>query len=222
MADPTITVTSLGERGVEAVFGVIFPPQVAIVGFGTLVERPWISDGQVLDLPGRERESVRRPSRHRRPPRECLPRRRRPTAPGARGPMSRDEIKEAVLRALSDVAPEADPSTLRTDVDLRDQLDIDSMDFLNFVIGIHEQRPGRHPGGRLPTPPDPGRRRRLRRREDGVVNTRPVPAGVAGSAPASGEDHVLAGGTAATERPRAAWPSGSPLTHGHTTSQRPS
>ncbi|HLF69094.1 MAG TPA: phosphopantetheine-binding protein [Gaiellaceae bacterium] len=53
--------------------------------------------------------------------------------------MSRDEIKEAVLRALTDVAPEADPVTLRPDVELRDQLDIDSMDSLNFVIGIHEQ-----------------------------------------------------------------------------------
>jgi len=53
--------------------------------------------------------------------------------------MTRDEIKEAVLRALWNVAPEADPATLRLDVDLRDQLDIDSMDLLNFVIGIHEQ-----------------------------------------------------------------------------------
>lgn len=51
MSDPTITVTSLGERGVESVFGVIFPPQVAIVGFGTLVERPWISEGQILPCP---------------------------------------------------------------------------------------------------------------------------------------------------------------------------
>jgi len=51
MTDPTITVTSLGERSVETVFGVIFPPQVAIVGFGTLVERPWISEGQVLICP---------------------------------------------------------------------------------------------------------------------------------------------------------------------------
>ena len=51
MSDPTITVTSLGERGVETVFGIIFPPQVAIVGFGTLVERPWISEGQVLICP---------------------------------------------------------------------------------------------------------------------------------------------------------------------------
>lgn len=53
--------------------------------------------------------------------------------------MTPHEIREAVLRALVDVAPEADPRTLRPDVDLRDQLDIDSMDFLNFVIGIHEQ-----------------------------------------------------------------------------------
>jgi acyl carrier protein len=52
--------------------------------------------------------------------------------------MSRDEIKDAVLQALSEVAPEVDPATLRPDVGLRDQLDIDSMDSLNFVIGIHE------------------------------------------------------------------------------------
>jgi pyruvate dehydrogenase E2 component (dihydrolipoamide acetyltransferase) len=51
MTDPTITVTSLGERGVETAFGVIFPPQVAIVGFGKLVERPWISEGQILPCP---------------------------------------------------------------------------------------------------------------------------------------------------------------------------
>jgi pyruvate dehydrogenase E2 component (dihydrolipoamide acetyltransferase) len=51
VTDPTITVTSLGERGVETVYGVIFPPQVAIVGFGTLVERPWVSEGQILPCP---------------------------------------------------------------------------------------------------------------------------------------------------------------------------
>jgi pyruvate dehydrogenase E2 component (dihydrolipoyllysine-residue acetyltransferase) len=51
LADPTITVTSLGERGAESVLPVIFPPQVAIVGFGRLVERPWISSGQILPCP---------------------------------------------------------------------------------------------------------------------------------------------------------------------------
>jgi pyruvate dehydrogenase E2 component (dihydrolipoamide acetyltransferase) len=48
LSDPTITVTSLGEQGVESAFGVIFPPQVAIVGFGKIVERPWVVDGQVV------------------------------------------------------------------------------------------------------------------------------------------------------------------------------
>jgi pyruvate dehydrogenase E2 component (dihydrolipoyllysine-residue acetyltransferase) len=42
LADGTITVTSLGEQGVEAVFPVIYPPQVAIVGFGTVMMRPWV------------------------------------------------------------------------------------------------------------------------------------------------------------------------------------
>jgi pyruvate dehydrogenase E2 component (dihydrolipoamide acetyltransferase) len=48
LSDPTITVTSLGEQGVEAVFGIVYPPQVAIVGFGKVVERPWCVDGAVV------------------------------------------------------------------------------------------------------------------------------------------------------------------------------
>jgi pyruvate dehydrogenase E2 component (dihydrolipoamide acetyltransferase) len=51
MTDPTITVTSMGERGSESVLPIIFPPQVAIVGFGRIVDRPWVSDGQVLVCP---------------------------------------------------------------------------------------------------------------------------------------------------------------------------
>ncbi len=45
MTDPTITVTNLGELGVESVFGVIYAPQVALVGFGRVVERPWAEGG---------------------------------------------------------------------------------------------------------------------------------------------------------------------------------
>lgn len=48
LSDPTITVTSLGEQGVESVFGIIYPPQVALVGFGKIVARPWSADGQVV------------------------------------------------------------------------------------------------------------------------------------------------------------------------------
>lgn len=47
MSDPTITVSSLGERGVEALYGIIYPPQVAIVGLGKVVPRPWVVDGAI-------------------------------------------------------------------------------------------------------------------------------------------------------------------------------
>ena len=51
MSDPTITVTNLGEQGVEVVHGVIYPPQVALVGFGTVVQRPWAVDGMLTVRP---------------------------------------------------------------------------------------------------------------------------------------------------------------------------
>ena len=47
MADPTITVTNLGDQGVDRVFGVIYPPQVALVGFGRVREQPWAAGGMV-------------------------------------------------------------------------------------------------------------------------------------------------------------------------------
>jgi pyruvate dehydrogenase E2 component (dihydrolipoamide acetyltransferase) len=47
ISDATITVSSLGERGVEALYGIIYPPQVAIIGFGKVVRRPWIVDGAI-------------------------------------------------------------------------------------------------------------------------------------------------------------------------------
>jgi pyruvate dehydrogenase E2 component (dihydrolipoamide acetyltransferase) len=47
MSDPTITVTNLGDQGVDLVHGVIYPPQVALVGFGAVRERPWAVDGMI-------------------------------------------------------------------------------------------------------------------------------------------------------------------------------
>ncbi|MHC6593482.1 dihydrolipoamide acetyltransferase family protein [Arthrobacter sp. C152] len=47
MADPTITVTNLGDLGVESVYGVIYPPQVAMVGFGKVMEQPWAHQGML-------------------------------------------------------------------------------------------------------------------------------------------------------------------------------
>jgi len=51
LTDPTITISSLGERGVDTLYGVIHPPQVAIVGFGAPAVRPWVVDGRVVARP---------------------------------------------------------------------------------------------------------------------------------------------------------------------------
>jgi acyl carrier protein len=53
--------------------------------------------------------------------------------------MTRDEIKNTVLRILGGVAPEADLTQIKPQVSFRDQLDIDSMDFLNFAIGLSKE-----------------------------------------------------------------------------------
>ena len=47
ISDSTITISSLGERGVEALYGIIYPPQVAIIGIGKTVTRPWVVDGAI-------------------------------------------------------------------------------------------------------------------------------------------------------------------------------
>ena len=52
--------------------------------------------------------------------------------------MTEAELREHILTALSNIAPEADLSKLDPQRRIRDQLDIDSMDFLNFVIGLHD------------------------------------------------------------------------------------
>lgn len=52
--------------------------------------------------------------------------------------MNNDEIRARVLEVLARIAPELDPAELAPEANLRDQLDVDSMDFLNFVIGLHK------------------------------------------------------------------------------------
>lgn len=49
LSDSTVTVTSLGERSAETVYGVIYPPQVCLVGFGSITEQPWAESG-MLDV----------------------------------------------------------------------------------------------------------------------------------------------------------------------------
>jgi acyl carrier protein len=52
--------------------------------------------------------------------------------------MQREELRSRILQALTTVAPEADCSTLKPNVRFREQLDLDSMDMLNFMIRLHE------------------------------------------------------------------------------------
>jgi acyl carrier protein len=52
--------------------------------------------------------------------------------------VNRDEIRATVLRVLGDIAPEADLAAVRPDLEFREQLDLDSMDVLNAMIGLHE------------------------------------------------------------------------------------
>jgi pyruvate dehydrogenase E2 component (dihydrolipoamide acetyltransferase) len=51
ITEGTITVTNLGDLGVETVYGVIYPPQVALVGFGKITERPWVEQGMLGPRP---------------------------------------------------------------------------------------------------------------------------------------------------------------------------
>lgn len=51
LASATLTMTSLGDDGVDSLFPIIHPPQVAIVGFGSVLERPWVVDGRIEARP---------------------------------------------------------------------------------------------------------------------------------------------------------------------------
>jgi len=53
--------------------------------------------------------------------------------------MTQDEIRSVVLKSLESIAPETDPSGIDPSESLREELDIDSMDFLNFVTALHEE-----------------------------------------------------------------------------------
>ena len=53
--------------------------------------------------------------------------------------MKPDDIRRVVLEELSNIAPETDPAGIDPGADLREELDIDSMDFLNFITALHRR-----------------------------------------------------------------------------------
>ena len=109
LTEPTITVTNLGDQGADSVLGVIYPPQVAILGFGALCERPWRSTARSPCAPW-SRHPRRRPPRQRRHRGGPPARRDRPPAAGARNPMTGAELRQTALKTLGGIAPEADLS----------------------------------------------------------------------------------------------------------------
>jgi pyruvate dehydrogenase E2 component (dihydrolipoamide acetyltransferase) len=122
MSDATITVTNLGDQGVEIVHGVIYPPQVALVGFGKVTQRP-----PRRALPRRDRAAAAGPRVARRA--------RRPMT-GSR-PMDDTTLRQTLLATLHRIAPEIEPEELVPARPLRDQVDLDSMDWLNFLQALH-------------------------------------------------------------------------------------
>lgn len=54
-------------------------------------------------------------------------------------PMTDDDVRGEVLSVLTTIAPEVEPDDIRADLQLRDQVDLDSMDWLNFLVGIHKR-----------------------------------------------------------------------------------
>lgn len=53
--------------------------------------------------------------------------------------MTRDEVRQAVVNILADIAPDEDVSSIKDDVTLREQMDLDSMDFLDIVMELRKR-----------------------------------------------------------------------------------
>lgn len=69
--------------------------------------------------------------------------------------MTEEALRAAIVETLIGIAPEIEPANVSAETDLRNDLDLDSMDFLNFVIGLHERFGVEIPEsdyGRLETP----------------------------------------------------------------------
>jgi hypothetical protein len=111
LGDPTFTVTSLGELGVQAVFPAIVPPQVAGAGFGKVVEQPSAVAGTIVCSPV-VTDARRRSASPRRPQRRPLP--RLPSNDGSRSQKrhDREQLRDVILHLLQEIAPGTEPQSL--------------------------------------------------------------------------------------------------------------
>ena len=139
MSDPTITVTNLGD----------LVSRVSSESSTRRKSRSSVSAGLPSSRGRRQRHARRapranrfargRPPRHGRAPWRTVPRRAQPPPPIAGEAMTDAEIKAAILEGLAQIAPESDPTEISPNENIRRALDIDSFDFLNFLIGLHEK-----------------------------------------------------------------------------------
>ena len=164
MADPTITVTNLGDLGVESVFGVIYPPQVALVGFGRVVEQPWARERPARRPPGRHRHALRRPPGQRRAARRPLPRPHRRTAAETGGTVNEQDARHRrCARPSARWRRTWTPEDLDDGARLRQDLELDSLDFLRLLEVLAQSTGVEHPRGRLRRPDERSAPRRLHR-----------------------------------------------------------
>ena len=118
---------------------IIYPPQVAIVGFGRIAPRPWVVDRPHRSAADRDGDARRRPPRQRRSHRRASFSRRCATSCRSRRRYEEKEIRALFAELIGEIAPEADMSSLADDEDMREALDLDSMDFNNLIIALHKR-----------------------------------------------------------------------------------
>ncbi|MFD9215649.1 2-oxo acid dehydrogenase subunit E2 [Streptomyces sp. NPDC059544] len=136
---PTLTVTNLGDQGVETVYGVIYPPQVALVGFGRVGDRPSAVDGL---LGVRPVVTATLSADHRATDGAVGARYLTAVDRLLRNPeqlVNRTEALELVKDSISRVVPGADFDALGPDDSFRDALEMDSLDFLGFVEALGDR-----------------------------------------------------------------------------------
>lgn len=138
LSDATITVSSLGERGVDAL-----RHHLSAAGGD---RRCWQGGGAALGRGRRHRaaldcypHAVGGSPRQRRSRGGANSGRDRQAVAGAGKAMSDIDIMKVVQEELNNIAPEADLTTVDPTADLREALDVDSMDFLNFIAAIHHR-----------------------------------------------------------------------------------
>jgi acyl carrier protein len=138
-SDPTITVTNLGDQGCRVD---IWHHLSAAGRAGRFWEDLAATMGGFRHDRGAtiaHSDALCRSSRERRTPRRRVPHGHRPVAADSGEAMTPDEIKPVIVDALMRIAPEIEPGSIESGTSFRDQLDLDSMDFLNFVLALHDR-----------------------------------------------------------------------------------